>query len=313
MKNHNYYHRLLFVLFLLTVGLPEPALAKRSAEVYGPEPTMKNVPYGTHAKHVLDFWKADSKSPTPVAFYIHGGAWRERDKIDARAYLDIQALLDAEISVVAINYRLLKDADDVVPFVKAPMEDAARALQFVRSKASEWNLDKTRIGVSGVSAGGCSALWLAYHDDLANPNSSDPIARESTRVSCVVVDGAQTSLDPKQVQEWMPKTNYGAHAFNLKTFEEFIAQRDEILHWIDKYSPASLVTKDDPKTVLIYGRMVKIPDTRGSFAALHSAAYGIALKQICDKVGVDCSLAVARKQKGKVFTAISDHFITLLK
>ena len=38
--------------------------------------------------------------------------------------------------------------------MKAPLEDAARALQFVRSKATEWNLDKTRIGATGGSAGG---------------------------------------------------------------------------------------------------------------------------------------------------------------
>ena len=58
--------------------------------------------------------------------------------------------------------------------MKAPLEDAARALQFVRSKAAQWNLDKQRIGASGGSAGACSALWLAFHDDMADPNSQDP-------------------------------------------------------------------------------------------------------------------------------------------
>ena len=41
-----------------------------------------------------------------------------------------------------------------MPPVKAPLEDAARALQFVRSKAAEWNIDKKRIGATGGSAGG---------------------------------------------------------------------------------------------------------------------------------------------------------------
>lgn len=55
------------------------------------------------------------------------------------------------------------------------------ALQFVRSKAKEWNIDKTRIGAAGESAGDCSSLWLASHDDLADPESEDSVARELTR------------------------------------------------------------------------------------------------------------------------------------
>ena len=45
-----------------------------------------------------------------------------------------------------------------------------RALQFVRSKAAEWRIDKTRIG---GSAGGFSVLYLAFH-----PDAADPISRE---------------------------------------------------------------------------------------------------------------------------------------
>jgi len=71
-----------------------------------------------------------------------------------------------------------------------PLGDAARALQFVRSKAAEWNIDKTRIGATGGSAGACSSLWLAFHDDLADPKSSDPVARESTRLLCAAVIGS---------------------------------------------------------------------------------------------------------------------------
>ncbi|HKK19796.1 MAG TPA: alpha/beta hydrolase [Opitutales bacterium] len=226
----------------------------------------------------------------------------------------MQALLDAKISVVAISYRLLKDAKEVEPFVKAPMEDAARALQFVRSKAGEWNLDKERVGLSGVSAGGCTALWLAYHDDLAEPKSDDPIARESTRVSCVVVDQAQTSLDPKQVRQWITKASYGAHAFNRKDLDELLEDREEVLPWIYAYSPYALLTKDDPPTVLSYGAKVMFPDhSEHPFAKVHSAAYGVGLKQRCDELGVPCEMIQAKKRRGKAFTALSDHLIELLK
>ena len=142
------------------------------------------------------------------------------------------------------------------------MHDAARALQFVRSKAAEWNIDKARIGASGGSAGACSSLWLAFHSDLADPKSADPIARESTRLWCAAVNVAQTTLDPQQMKEWTPNSRYGSHAFGIfkkvdgkdqQDFPAFLARRDEILPWISEYSPYALVTAEDPPVYLAYG------------------------------------------------------------
>src|SRR5581483_8975043 len=114
------------------------------------------------------------------------------------------AYLREGISVVSVEYRFIPEAtkDGEVPPVLGPLGDAARALQFVRSKAKEWNIDKTRIGATGGSAGACSSLWLAFHPDMADPKSSDPIAQESTRLTCAAVVGAQTTLDPQQMKEW---------------------------------------------------------------------------------------------------------------
>ncbi len=43
-------------------------------------PTMSNVHYGEDKKQVLDFWQAKSDKPTPLVFFIHGGAWKSNDK-----------------------------------------------------------------------------------------------------------------------------------------------------------------------------------------------------------------------------------------
>src|SRR5204863_450529 len=94
--------------------------------------------------------------------------------------------LDKGISVAAINYRFVQHGveEKLEPPVKAPLEDAARALQFVRSKAGEWNIDKKRIGATGGSAGGCSSLWLAFHDDLADPVRNTRTARLTSLIVC---------------------------------------------------------------------------------------------------------------------------------
>jgi acetyl esterase/lipase len=179
-----------------------------------PPPTLSDVHYGPHERQVLDVWKADSAKPAPLVFFIHGGGWIFGDK---NLVVGVEKYLAAGISVVSINYRYTSQAvaAGIAPPVKAPPEDAARALQFVRSKASEWNIDQTRVAASGRSAGACASLWLAFHADMADPLSSDPVARESTRLRCAAVVRAQTTLDPQQMREWTPNSDYGGHAFGF--------------------------------------------------------------------------------------------------
>lgn len=255
-----------------------------------PEPTLKEVSYGDHKRHVLDFWQAESAVPTPLVFVVHGGGWVGGSKERVQRFADVQQLLDAGISVAAINYRLIKKKgnSDETPPVKAPMYDAARALQFVRSKAKEWNIDKHTIGAAGGSAGACTALWLAFHDDLAEAESEDQIKRESTRLFCAAVVGAQTSLDPTQMKSWIPEISYGNYAFEKEGFDEFLASRDSILPWIKSYSPYELVSADDPPVYLHYGKAPGTEKTRGQNT--HSAIFGVELQKHCNALGIKCDV-----------------------
>jgi acetyl esterase/lipase len=252
-----------------------------------PKATLSGIRYGTHERHIMDFWRAKSDTPTPLAFVIHGGGWTGGTKERLHRFADVEPLLKAGISVVAINYRLIKRNDeDIKPPVKAPLHDAARALQFVRSKAKEWNIDPERIGAAGGSAGACSSLWLAYHDDLADPESGDPIARESTRLWCAAVRGPQTTLDPKQMKEWTPNSRYGGHAFGKKNFAQFLAERESILPWIAEYSPYALVSKDDPPVGIYYGPPPAIGENQKD--PTHTANFGLKLQERCQEVGTVC-------------------------
>ncbi len=254
-----------------------------------PSPTLSSVKYGPHNRNIMDFWRAESETPTPLVFVIHGGGWRGGSKERIHKFVDTQALLNKGISVAAINYRYTTQAGKVTPPVRVPLHDAARALQFVRSKAKEWNIDKQRIGAAGGSAGACSSLWLAFHDDLANISSDDPIARESSRLWCAAVVNPQTSLDPQQMKQWIPNSKYGAHAFGKQDFSEFLAERETILPWIKEYSPYALVTKDDPVVYMMYGNRPAIG--KPAKDPTHSANFGVKLQEHCESVGTDCELA----------------------
>ena len=292
------------ILFTLLLCLLSPAFsaadapkakapAKKKAAPANPavvKPTLANVPYGVHERHILDFWKAESATPTPLVFVIHGGGWQGGEKERVNKFVSVEDLLAQGISVVAINYRLMKHAveDKVMPPVKAPLHDAARALQFVRSKAGEWNIDKTRIGAAGGSAGACSSLWIAFHDDLADPKSDDPVSRESSRLQCAAVTGAQTTLDPQQMKEWTPNSRYGGHAFGIGSFAEFLAGREKILPWIAEYSPYALVTTDDPPVYLIYSAPPALGQDQKD--PTHTSNFGVKLQEHCVATKVPCEL-----------------------
>jgi acetyl esterase/lipase len=284
-----------------------------------PPPTEANVHYGPDAMQVLDFWKAPSDKPTPVVFCIHGGGWMGGMK----SWLDMTYPVDrfraAGISVVSIEYRRIKPlliGIDAVPPVTAervahddppvrpPLMDAARALQFVRSNAAKWNIDKARIGLAGGSAGGCSSLWLAFHPDMADPTSSDPVARESTRPWCVALMEPQTTLDPQKMEEWSPNSTYGGDAFgfgeiapapnqkgtNLKDqrvqFEQFLATRSIIMPWIRLYSPYEFMTADAPPIYLSYSKDAPAYG-KDRVDPTHSANFGGILMEKAKPLGLE--------------------------
>jgi len=296
--------------------------AKLAAKPAEPQraPTQANVAYGTHERQVLDFYRADSATPTPVVFHIHGGGWVAGDK---KVVAALEKYLAAGISVVSINYRYITQAQiaGVKPPVEWPIADAARALQFVRSKGKEWNLDKQRIGATGGSAGACSSLWLAFHPDLADAKSLDPVARESSRLWCAAVSGAQTSLDPKELKDWTPNSRYGGHAFGFmpdprdnKTrdtqFAAFLAGRESVLPWIKKYSPMEHVSSDDPPIWMIYSSAPALGQEQKD--PTHTANYGVKLQEKCKATGVPCELVYPGAPDVR-HTKIEDYLIATLK
>ncbi len=169
------------------------AVTQKQSVPAPPAPTMSDVSYGSHQKQVLNFWKADSDEPTPLLFFIHGGGWQRGNRSSVNSLLPV--MLKNGVSVVSIEYRFIAEAvaEKVEPPVKAPLLDAARALQFVRSKAGEWNIDKTRIAASGGSAGACSSLWLAFHQEHC----------AETGVECELVYPGAPSVQHKSVQDYL--------------------------------------------------------------------------------------------------------------
>jgi acetyl esterase len=257
---------------------PRPATAGK------PDPDLANVRYGPHERNVLDLWKAPSKQPTPLVVYIHGGGFRAGDKGSVSPLL-LRECLRRGISVAALNYRLSQQA----PF-PAPMLDGARAIQFLRSKASDWHLDPKRIAATGASAGAGISLWVGFHDDLADSKGKDPVARESSRLTCMAVLGAQTSYDPRFIQKHIGGRAHEHPAllpFYGLSKEEIDTPKAHKLY--EQASPINLVSKDDPPVFLFYAEPKgPLPEDARPGQGIHHINFGLELKKKMDPLKIRC-------------------------
>jgi len=76
----------------------------------------------------------------------------------------------------------------------AMLEDAARAVRWVRAHAKDYQVDPHRVGIMGSSAGGHLASTLLTHFDSGNTNSADPIEQQSSRPDIGILCYAVISL-----------------------------------------------------------------------------------------------------------------------
>ena len=256
-----------------------------------PQPDILNVRYGPFDRNVLDVWKAKSRSgdasPHPLVVFFHGGGFRSGDKSIIPAWL-VSKCLEAGVSVASANYRLSQTA----PF-PAPMHDGARAIQFLRFQAKELGIDPTRIAASGSSAGAGIALWVGFHDDLADPQSLDPIARQSSRVTCLGVDGAQTSYDPRFIKSLIGGRAHEHSA--LKSFYGITSDADletpRSHQLFEAASPLTYASAGDPPVILFYKEPnAPLPAEAKPGEGIHHPRFGEALKSKLDPLRVECIL-----------------------
>jgi arylformamidase len=274
-----------FVLSLIVLLAVSPLVAADKAPL---PPTYANVSYGPNERNVLDFWKAEGSGPRPLLIDIHGGGWVAGDKTQKPAV--VRHWLRKGISYAAINYRLT--TTDPLP---TPVYDAARAVQFIRSKAAEWNINTNRIALTGGSAGACTSMWILLHDDLANPKSSDPVEHESTRVSAAAVSAGQTSIDPKVIESWVGP-NVLKHrmiwmAVGEKTMADALKNYDKHHGLYVEFSPYNHVDAHDPPLFMSYGNDLTLP-SKDAGHGIHHPLFGVKLKEKSDQVGHECYLLI---------------------
>lgn len=252
-------------------------------------PTLSDVAYGPHERNRLDFWRAKSDTPAPLVAFIHGGGFVAGDKASWRTSHQLAELHNTGFACAAINY----------PFRdSAPIQDilrhVARAVQFMRSKAGEWNIDKTRFAGWGGSAGAGSSLWLDTRDDLADPENPDPVLRESSRLQAAVLTGTQATYNlprwdsivgpPKP--EWLKSPNELIEFYHFASAEKLESPEGRAV--LDECDMLKWIGPGDGPLFIIVNQPGGPVTSRGHW--LHHPKHAEEVRKACDAAGVPCSI-----------------------
>ena len=128
--------------------------------------------------------------------FIPGSGWRAPLTLDARPLKEntegevyAAPLVAAGYTVFTINHRASPRFQ-----YPAAVEDAQRAVRFIRYNATDFGIDPHRIGALGGSSGGYLATLLGVLDDGDNTIGDSPINQVSAKVQAVVARGAGTDF-----------------------------------------------------------------------------------------------------------------------
>lgn len=126
--------------------------------------------------------------------------------------------------------------------------------------------------------------------EKADPGSTDPVVRVSTKVTYVGTWCSQPSVDPKRMQEWVPGVEWGVPAWGC-SFAEPLKRREKLLPLISKWSPNALVGKDSPPIYFQYVLGLTNPnDIKEMSYLVHSPLWGLGFEKMAQERGAVCYL-----------------------
>ena len=208
---------------------------------------QSNVVYGMYSglALLLDVYEPEEPNGYAVVF-ISGSGWSAPLGLESRELkhsgqeqVYAVPLMEAGYTTFAINHRAAPRFT-----YPAAIEDAQRAVRFIRRHAQIYGIDKDRIGALGGSSGGHLSLMLGCMPADGDPESGDPLLRESANVQCVVARAAPSNFLADN------QSLYGFLSCRPPAADDRTSLEYHI-HY--EASPISHVTSDSPPTLLTHG------------------------------------------------------------
>jgi acetyl esterase/lipase len=242
-----------------------------------PASTLQNVSYGKDSLQKMDIHLPEGRSAevTKSLVLIHGGGWNGGSKNDFRSYIDSFRKRMPDYAVFNIDYRLVSSGN----LFPSQENDVKAAIDFITSKADEFQISKNHLVLLGASAGGHLALLHTY-------KAKDP------RIKAVIDFFGPTDLTTMYRRPWHPMVPYALQMITGTT-------PDVNIEIYKQSSPVNFITAASAPTLIFHGEKDQIVDISQSKL----------LQQKLEKAGVDHELVVyAGERHGWYGSTLSRSF-----
>jgi len=181
------------------------------------------------------------------------------------------------------------------------IEDVNRSVRYIRANAKKYGIDPNKLGIAGASSGGHLSLMLGCTGKAGDPEASDPVDRESSKVAAVACFFPPTDFVVLEGQ----CTKEFAACFDFREMDptsgKFVPVSAERRRQIgEEVSPIMHVTKGSAPTLIIHGDQDKLVPIEQSKSVI--AKYS--------ECGVECELVV-KQGKGHGWFGIDKDLPTL--
>ena len=227
---------------------------------------VKYVPDGDPAQ-TLDIYFPEklSEKPLPLLVWIHGGGWTAGSKSQV-PYL---SQLPRGYVVASVEYRFSQKA-----LFPAQIQDCQAAVRWLRANAKKYNIDPTRVGVGGASAGGHLAALLGTS---GGKKAFPPVGGnedQSDRVQAVcdvfgpadfwtVVKQAEEDKNVKNIFDWNNGDPYSKLIGAKLGQDREKCDAVSPAHYVSKESPPFLILHGDRDTLVPFAQSVELADLLG--------------------------------------------------
>lgn len=211
----------------------------------------RDIVYG-HAGGVelkMDMGTPEGKGPFPVILFFHGGGWQQGDKSHMHKW--IRKVVASGYAGVSVGYRF-------APEYKWPsqVQDAKTAVRYLRAQARELNLDPSRFGAMGESAGGYLALMVGMTSPKDNLEGESGYPTFSSKVQAVVSYVSATDFTLPRA-ELSPELQAEMQRYYHKSLDQvrmdFTGAESPDDPILKKISVLPYVDRDDPPVMMFYG------------------------------------------------------------
>jgi len=236
---------------------PASAIATRQnelAKIDGVAKVDRDVVFGMYSGLglLMDVYHPEKPNGYGLIF-IEGSGWSSSPEYNARQLKSgVEQWSAFALPLIHAGYTVFDIDHRAAPRFHAPaqVEDAQRAVRFVRYHAKQYGVNAARIGAVGYSSGAHLAMLLGLLDGTGNPDDRDPVQRASARVQCVIGGGTPTDLE-----------HVGNNPAALALLSAFLGEsvppdppvNSPVYRRLEQLSPLHFVKPGDPPILLVQG------------------------------------------------------------